>query len=65
LIISHLRFYFDQASGECNARIAVAGDGGALREKQRAAKMLFVPQDKPALQGNDAVDSAKNVDGCR
>jgi len=58
LIISHLRFYFDQASGECNARIAVAGDDSALREKQRAGKM-------PALQGNDAVDSAKNVDGCR
>jgi hypothetical protein len=49
-----------------------------LREKQRAGsakcggtrtarKMPFVPQDKPALQGkgNDAVDSAKNGDGCR
>jgi hypothetical protein len=26
--------------------------------------MLFPPQNKPALQGNDAADSAKNVDGC-
>ena len=27
--------------------------------------MPFVPQDKPALQGNDAVGSAKNGYGCR
>jgi hypothetical protein len=52
LIISHLRFYFDQASGECNARIAVAGGDSALREKQRAGKM-------PALQGNDRVGLCK------
>jgi hypothetical protein len=27
--------------------------------------MPFVPQDQPVLQGDDAVDSAKNGDGCR